>query len=102
MKRNILMAVTGSLVLGLNGCTDVTYTQPTYQAQNNVNHGKMKTYCKGMIAEKAETRPGNVTIDKVETESGVKPASKVYGTAHGKGYICQFDTEGKFVDVYPY
>jgi hypothetical protein len=63
---------------------------------------QMKTYCKGMIAEKAGTRPGNVTIDKVETESGVKPASKVYGSAHGKGYICQFDTEGKFVAVYPY
>jgi hypothetical protein len=85
---------------GMGGQTTSNH-QSTPQS-NSSSKAQMKTFCKGMIAEKAGTRPGNVTIDKVETEPGVKPASKVYGTAHGKGYICQFDTEGKFVDVYPY
>ncbi|PHS42249.1 MAG: hypothetical protein COB07_00480 [Sulfurovum sp.] len=60
----------------------------------------MINYCKGMIAEKAGTKPMNVQMGSLVVEQGAKPASKASGTAFGKKYTCEFDTEGKFFDVH--
>ncbi len=53
-----------------------------------------------MIAGEVNTKPMYVQMGSLVVEQGAKPASSVSGTVDGKKYTCQFDTEGKYVDVY--
>ncbi len=98
----------GLALIGFAGCTDVP--APTKSKYNKVaanptstqfqNQGQMVNYCKGMIAEKAGTKPMYVQMGSLVVEQGTRPASKASGTAHGKKYTCEFDSEGKYFDVH--
>ena len=58
MTNKIILTVACSILLGLTGCTDVAYQQPTYkkkdhdesQAASTVNYNQMKAYCRGEAA----------------------------------------------------
>ena len=113
MTKKIMIPLMGLALVGFVGCTDVPapeYNAPTKSKYNKApstsastqfeNQGQMVNYCKGMIAGKVNTKPMYVQMGRLEIEQGVKPASSVSGTAYGKKYTCQFDTEGKYLDVY--
>ncbi len=104
MKKKIMIPLMGIAMIGFVGCTDVP--APEYNAPANPtptqfqNQGQMVNYCKGMIAEKVGTKPMYVQMGSLVVEQGAKPASSASGTVDGKKYTCQFDTEGKYLDVY--
>lgn len=110
MKRKIMIPLMGLAMIGFVGCTDIP--TPEYNAAANPapanpvstqmrNQGEMVNYCRGMIAGEVNTKPMYVTMGSVVVEQGVKPASTVSGTVDGKRYTCQYDTEGKYLSVYP-
>lgn len=102
--KKIMIPVMGLALIGFAGCSDVA--APEYKAPANPtptqfqNQGQMVNYCKGMIAGEANTKPMYVQMGSLVVEQGVKPASTASGTVDGKKYTCQFDTEGKYLDVY--
>ncbi len=113
MKKTIMISGTALLALLFTGCSDVAAPAPTYSkakaerkahvAKNEFqNQGQMINYCRGMIAEKAGTKPMYVQMGRVEIEQGARPASSIPGTVDGKKYTCLFDTEGKYVDTVDY
>ena len=53
-----------------------------------------------MIAGEAGTKPMYVQMGSLVVEQGVRPASKASGTAHGKKYTCEFDSEGQYFAVH--
>ena len=113
MNKKIMIPVMGLALIGFAGCSDVSvpeYNTPTKSKYNKVaanpapsqfqNQGQMVNYCKGMIAGEVNTKPMYVQMGSLVVEQGVKPASSASGTVDGKKYTCQFDTEGKYIDVY--
>ena len=93
----------GLALIGFAGCTDVP--APEYNAPANPaptqfqNQGQMINYCKGMISEKAGTKPMYVQMGRVEMGQG---ASFISGTAYKIRYTCQFDQNNNFVNVSKY
>jgi hypothetical protein len=104
MNKKIMIPVMGLALIGFAGCTDAPapgYNPPANPAPAQFqNQGQMVNYCKGMIAGEVNTKPMYVQMGSLVVEQGAKPASSVSGTVDGKKYTCQFDTEGKYVDVY--
>ena len=105
MTKKIMIPVMGLALLGFTACSDVAepaYNPPANPAPTQFqNQGQMVNYCKGMIAEKADTKPMNVQMmGGLVVEQGTRPASKASGTAFGKKYTCEFDSEGKFFEVH--
>ena len=105
MTKKIMIPVMGLALIGFVGCSDVAapaYNPPANPAPTQFqNQGQMVNYCKGMIAEKAGTKPMYVQMmGGLVVEQGAKPASKAFGTANGTKYTCEFDTQGKFFDVH--
>jgi len=113
MNKKIMIPVMGLALIGFAGCTDIPapeYNAPTKSKYNKVaanpapsqfqNQGQMVNYCKGMIAEKAGTKPMYVQMGSLVVEPGTRPASKASGAANGKKYTCEFDSEGKYFDVH--
>ena len=104
MNKKIIIPFVGLVIIGFVGCSNVSvpaYNPPANPAPTQFqNQGQMVNYCKGMIAEKAATKPMNVQMGELVVEQGSKPASKASGTAFGKKYTCEFDSEGKFFEVH--
>ncbi len=97
----------GLAMVAFVGCSDTGAPAPGYNppanpapSSNFQNQGQMVNYCKGMIAGEVNTKPMYVQMGRLVVEQGARPASSVSGTVDGKKYTCQFDTEGKYVDVY--
>jgi hypothetical protein len=104
MNKKIMIPLMGLALIGFTGCTDAPapgYNPPANPAPTQFqNQGQMVNYCKGMIAEKAGTKPMYVQMGSLVVEQGTKPASKASGTVDGKKYTCEFDSEGKYFDVH--
>ena len=104
MTKKIMIPFMGLALVAFVGCSDAPapgYNPPANPAPTQFqNQGQMVNYCKGMIAGEVNTKPMYVQMGSLVVEQGAKPASSVSGTVDGKKYTCQFDTEGKYVDVY--
>jgi len=111
--NKIMIPLMGLALIGFTGCTDVAepaYSAPTKAKYNKVaanpaptqfqNQGQMINYCRGMIAGEAGTKPMYVQMGSLVVEQGARPASKASGTAHGKKYTCEFDSEGQYFAVH--
>lgn len=104
MNKKIMIPVMGLALISFVACSDVAapeYNPPANPTPTQFqNQGQMINYCKGMISEKAGTKPMYVQMGSLVVEEGVRPASKASGTANGQRYTCEFDSEGKFFDVH--
>lgn len=107
MTNKIILTVAGSLLLGLTGCTDVAYQQPTYkkkhnyesQATSTVNYSQMKAYCKGEAAGQYGTRPQYINVGNVHPRNNkyIAKGTADLGRNGQKPFKCVFDGNGNFL-----
>ena len=104
MKNKIVIAVAGSLILGLTGCTDIP--EPEYSSYNsyssdrgNVNYGKMKDYCRGEAAGQFGTKPMYVNINDVHPRDNkyIVKGSADLGRDGQRSFKCVYDQYGSFL-----
>jgi hypothetical protein len=99
MKKTLMIPIAGVALVAFTACSDVA--APSYQASlQRPNAGNMISYCKGTIASEASTKPMYVQMEPVRYGMGANPVATVSGTAYGKRYTCQFDSQGKFTGIY--
>ena len=106
MKHKIVMAVAGSLLLGLTGCTDIPQPQYSNYNQNSnsntkssVDYGKMKNYCRGEAAGQFATKPMYVNVNDAYPSDNkyIVKGSADLGREGNKPFECVFDGNGNFL-----